>query len=203
MRQSVVLREKPLSFSDYYRINADIEDIVAHFGYGFDVKKCVLPRQIVPQDLVETLQARLERSLYHLTLSSEAARREFFIAPILLEVAFYTHTKIKVEYPLHVSEQLKGTLDYLLQGQNRLLVVEAKNADLQRGLTQLLTELIALDAWIEDEAPILYGAVSMGDIWRFALLERPSKQLWQDIELYRVPADLNDLLQILVGILGD
>ena len=203
MRQSVVLREKPRSFSDYYRINADIEDVVAHFGYGFDVKRCNLPRETVPQGLVDTLQARLEKSLFHLTLSSEAARREFFIAPILLEVAFHTNTKIKVEYPLHVNDQLKGTLDYLLQGKNRLLVVEAKNADLQRGLMQLVTELIALDAWADDTMPMLYGAVSMGDIWRFAVLERPSKQLWQDIELYRVPADLADLLQILVGILGD
>lgn len=45
-----------------------------------------------------------------------------------------------------VNEQLKSTLDYYLQSQDQeLLVIEAKNADMQRGFTQLAVELIAVD----------------------------------------------------------
>ena len=31
--------------------------------------------------------------------------------------------------------------------------------------TQLATELIALDQWVELNDPILYGAITTGDIW--------------------------------------
>ena len=48
-------------------------------------------------------------------------------------------------YFLKVSEQLKGELDYFLRTQTQFLVIEAKNADLQRGFTQLGVELIAVE----------------------------------------------------------
>ena len=41
--------------------------------------------------------------------------------------------------------QLKGSLDYYLYSVGKLLVIEAKNADLAKGFTQLAVELIALD----------------------------------------------------------
>lgn len=41
----------------------------------------------------------------------------------------------------------------------------------------------------------------MGNIWQFGVLHRQSKQVVQDINLYCVPADLEDLLRILVAIL--
>ncbi|MEM9162668.1 MAG: hypothetical protein AAGC54_06310 [Cyanobacteria bacterium P01_F01_bin.4] len=50
-------------------------------------------------------------------------------------------------------------------------------------------------------SPILYGAVTTGDIWKFGLLYREEKRIVQDINLYRVPADLEELLGILVNIL--
>jgi hypothetical protein len=49
--------------------------------------------------------------------------------------------------------------------------------------------------------PVLYGAVTTGDIWKFGKLQRQQRQIEQDINLYRVPADLGELLGILVGIL--
>lgn len=56
---------------------------------------------------------------------------------------------LNVEYPVAVNHQLQGSLDYLLQHQQTLLVIEAKNEDLERGFLQLAIELIALDQWIE------------------------------------------------------
>lgn len=55
---------------------------------------------------------------------------------------------------------------------------------------------------MNDDSPILYGAISLGDIWRFGLLKRQERLVIQDIELYRVPTDLMDLAQILIGILN-
>jgi hypothetical protein len=47
----------------------------------------------------------------------------------------------------------------------------------------------------------LFGAVSVGNIWQFGILHRQTKQVLQDINLFRVPADLEDLLRVLVAIL--
>ncbi|WP_309716584.1 hypothetical protein [Armatimonas sp.] len=51
------------------------------------------------------------------------------------------------------------------------------------------------------EEPVLYGALSAGDIWRFAHLERRTKTITQDVNLFRVSADLAELSRVLVGIL--
>ena len=81
------------------------------------------------------------------------------------------------------------------------MIIEAKNADLARGFTQLAVELIALDQWTTSEEPVLYGAVSTGDVWQFGRFHRKQRRIDQDLNLYRVPADLDDLFQILVGLL--
>lgn len=80
--------------------------------------------------------------------------------------------KRRIEYPISISDRLKGSLDYYLQADNQLLVVKAKNADISRGFTQLSAELIALNQWTSLASPILYGAVTTGDIWKFGLLYR-------------------------------
>ena len=93
----------------------------------------------------------MEESLPHLSLTSEAARREFRIAPVLTDVLHYTQATLNVEYPITVSHQLKGYLDYLVQNQQSFLVIEANNEDLERDFVQLAIELIALDQWIDSE----------------------------------------------------
>ena len=92
-------------------------------------------------------------------------------------------------------------LDYLLQNSGNFLVVEAKDENLQRGFTQLAVELIALDQWQENPNPLVYGAVSIGNVWQFGVLDREMKTITQDINLFRVPADLHTLLQVLTAIL--
>jgi hypothetical protein len=94
---------------------------------------------------IEDLKNRIEESLPRLGLTSEMARREFLIAPVLTDLLHYTQATLNVEYPITVNYQLKGTLDYLLQNQRTVLVIEAKNEDLERGFIQLAIELIALD----------------------------------------------------------
>lgn len=82
------------------------------------------------------------------------------------------------------------------------MVIEAKNADLARGFTQLAVELIAIDQWTASNDPILYGAVSTGDIWQFGLFNRDERRIEQDLNLYRVPTDLEELFRILIAILA-
>lgn len=201
MRQSPLTTQEGLTFTDYFKLNIDIEDVLAHFGYTFSSSELTLPQYMQDVTWYEDLHQRIQASLPYLSLTSEAARREFLIAPILIDLARYNQVKVKVEFPLEVSKQLRGTIDYYIQAKQHFLVIEAKNADLQRGFIQLAAELIALDQWTEENTPTLYGAVSIGNVWQFGKIDRVEKHMTQDLNLYRVPADLHDLLQILLGIL--
>lgn len=197
----IIQSNQSYTFADYFKLNYDTEDILAYFGFSFQPQSLLLPKSERQLERLEDLQQRLQESLPYVSLTSEAARREFLIAPVLIELIHYTQIRLKVEYPLVVNEQLKGTLDYYLQSQNELLVIEAKNADMQRGFTQLAVELIAVDLWSPLSSSKLYGAVSVGNIWQFGILHREPKQIFQDINLYRVPTDVEDLLRILIAIL--
>ncbi len=106
-----------------------------------------------------------------------------------------TGAKIKVEFPLVVDDRLQGTFDYFLRARHNFLVVEAKNADLSRGFTQLAVELVARDRWAEDSPETrLYGAVSVGDIWKFGFLDREEKRVTEDLTTYSVPRELEDVM---------
>jgi hypothetical protein len=200
-RSAIIQPDQSYSFSDYFKLNFAPQDILAYFNAS--LKRCSfnLPRYAGLLDRVSDLKARIEESLPRLSLTSEMARREFLIAPVLTDILHYTQATLNVEYPVAVSNQLKGSLDYLLQNQQTFLVIEAKNEDLERGFVQLAIELIALDQWIESEQPILQGAISTGNIWQFGCFDRQTREVSQDLNLYRVPADLEDLLRILVKIL--
>lgn len=187
------------TFRSYFEMPFEPEDILAEFGYSLKRSPLNLPQSTTELDRLTDLKQRISESLPYVSLTSEAARRELLIAPILMDVIHYTHAQLRIEYPLTVTNQLKGTLDYYLYAAHKLLVIEAKNADLSRGFTQLAVELIALDEWSDSEAATLQGAVSTGDIWQFGLLNREERQITQDLNLYRVPADLEGLLCILVA----
>jgi hypothetical protein len=158
-----------------------------------------LPRKALDRPL-DNLRRELARNRQRIELVNEIARREALIGPLLFEVAEIANQRINVEYSIVVSEHLRGTVDYYIANQN-LLVIEAKQADLVRGFTQLSVELIALDQWTKSKSPILYGAVSNGEDWRFAAFDRANKVIIQDPQRFLVPENLDSLVEILVGIL--
>lgn len=200
-KAAIIQRDRSYTFADYFKLNFAPQDILAYFNVTLQRRSLSLPRYTGTLDRLTDLKNRIEESLPRLSLTTEIARREFLIAPVLMDVLHYTQATLNVEYPIVVNNQLKGSLDYLLQNGQFFLVIEAKNEDLERGFVQLAIELIALDQWIESEQPLLQGAISTGNIWQFGQFDRQSCTVTQDLNLYRVPADLEDLLRILVEIL--
>jgi hypothetical protein len=197
---------KPRTFQDYFKLNLPADEIGALLGYTYRREALNLNavnRQAMVTDAgrVANLIERIQVGLQHVGMSSEMARREFLIAPILLEVIHYTNAKVYVEYSIKASETLQGSLDYLFKTEQHLLVVEAKNGDLQRGFHQLMAELAALDLKKATDALHLYGIVSMGDGWQFGRLDRQTKTIIQDTEFYSVPMNTELLIRIMVGIL--
>ena len=54
----------------------------------------------------------------------------------------------------------------------------------------------------DDKNVLLYGAVTMGDLWRFCVLDRKNKTITKDIDAFLIPADLEKLFAIFFGILN-
>lgn len=200
-RPRILKPDETYTFRRYFDLRFAPADILRELGASLTKAAINFPANTHQITRLADLKARLEEAIARVSLTSEAARREVLIAPILLEVAHITESTINIEYPIEVNQYLKGDLDYYLLSKYNMLVVEAKQADLTRGFTQLAVELIALDAWIESDEPILYGAVTTGDIWQFGSFQRTSRLVTQDLMLYRVPTDLEVLMQIIVGIL--
>lgn len=197
-RTAIIQPDQSYTFADYFKLNFAPQDILAYFGVTLQRRSLKLPQYTGLLDRLANLKTRIEESLPRLSLTSEMARREFLIAPVLTDLLHYTQATLNVEYPITVNHQLKGSLDYLLQNHQTVLVIEAKNEDLERGFVQLATELIALDQWIESDQPLIQGAISTGNIWQFGQFDRQSRAITQDIDLYRVPADVEEVLRILI-----
>jgi hypothetical protein len=202
-RPRIIQPGQSYTFSKYFELPFSPGDILAELGCDYERERLQLPRSLSISYQIPELQRVIERNLRRVKLLSEDARKQAIIAPILLEVCEIAQTQLNIEYPISVSDQLKGNLDYYIDKGKGLLVIEAKQADLSRGFIQLAVELIALDQWINSDTPILYGAVTTGEDWRFATYKRQEKQITEDFKLYRVPEELTELINILVGILSN
>ncbi len=201
MIKSVFKENRRYTFSDYFNLTNPIEEIVGEFGYTFSLEIISLP---VAQNLDEIAVAKLKQTFYtiipKISLTSEIAKRDFLIAPILMEIAKVTASKINVEYPLDIDDKLSGSLDYLIRTKQNLIVIEAKKGDLDKGFNQLAAEMIALDKYEDLQTSTIYGAITIGDVWNFALLHRKTKQIIRDIDSYSIPSDTEKVFGILLGI---
>lgn len=200
-RPRILEPQASYTFSKYFELTFDAEDVFAELGCKFERAALNLPQFSEPIAFKDELYNRLQTALRVTNLMSEIARREALIAPILFAVCGHLEQELKIEYRVEVSHQLKGTLDYYIPSPQNLLVIEAKNADLGRGFTQLGAELIALDQWTQQDTPVIYGAVTTGDNWRFGQFLRAERKILQDTKLYSIPLELEKLLSVLLGII--
>jgi hypothetical protein len=190
--------KKSYTFSKYAEMPFATEDILAEFGVGFRSVALQLP-SFSPISS-SALKAELEENMALVDPTSEIARRESMIFPVLRTVCKFSQTQFKIEYPVRVSNWLRGSFDYFLPFAKNLVVIEAKNADIARGFTQLAVELIALDQWTESDTAIFYGCVTTGDTWKFGTFDRVDRIIHKDINSYLVPGDIDRVLSILFGI---
>lgn len=203
MDKSIFKQGKKYTFSDYFELNNPTEDIINALGYNFsvDILKFPLAENIQGHN-IKQLTDRFYLILPKINLNSEIAKRDFMIAPLLSEVILYAEAKLNIEYSIEVNHLLSGSLDYLIRSRQNMIVIEAKRGDLDRGFNQLAAELIALDLYEKQPTlSTLYGAVSIGDIWRFGILKRKTKMIFKDIHSYRIPEDTEKIFMVLLGII--
>ena len=206
MRENVrkIFREgKKYTFSDYFDMGNPTDEIVAALGYSLRTQQIALPRhQDITQEALERISATYYSLIPKISVNSEIAKREVMIAPVLHAVIQRMNATLNIEYPVDINDKLSGTIDYLFRSSQELIVIEAKKGDLERGFTQLAAEMIAMDLYEEPNGlSRVYGAITIGEVWRFALLERAQKQLIKDIHTFRFPEDLREIFSILTGII--
>jgi hypothetical protein len=137
----------------------------------------------LPASLSDTLTRYLPLAL---NLSTEKARSELVIAPVLVEFKLLHRDRISlfsgVEFTVDEASGLKGRCDYILARSPEQLalsapvcvLVEAKNENIVAGIPQCLAEMVAARQFNEKAAATLgamYGVVTTGVLWRFLKLE--------------------------------
>ena len=135
----------------------------------------------------ELLKAVLKRGIpLAEAISTEKARSEFVLAPILSEVRERLAGRISlfsgVEFNVDPARGLNGECDFLLSRSPlqtvlrapAFAIVEANNLSLSPGLGQCIAEMIAAQLFNEKAGkplPCIWGAVTTGLNWRFLKLE--------------------------------
>ncbi len=203
MPKNIFKEGKKYTFSDYFEMGHPTEEIVTALGYTLASQLLSLPQNHhFDPAVLENLRDSYYALVPKISLNSEIAKRELMIAPVLHAIIKTVEAKLNIEYSIEVDEKLSGTIDYLFYSTKALIVIEAKKGDLERGFNQLAAEMIAIDKYEDANLPArLYGAITIGEVWRFAVLERTSKLLLKDLHIFRFPEDLTDLFSILKGIL--
>ena len=120
-----------------------------------------------------------------LDISTEKARSEFIIAPLLMEVRRQLHYRISlfsgVEFNVDIAQGLHGVCDFLLSLSPLQLaveapvvvVVEAKNENIKQGVIQCMAEMVAVQQFNRERHSTIetvYGAVTTGNLWKFLRL---------------------------------
>jgi hypothetical protein len=138
--------------------------------------------------LKETLEETLDLAS---SISTEKARSELLITPILLEIRrmFPNHISLFSGNTFNVedSKGLTGAFDFLLSASRNqsiitapvLTLVEAKDNDLRIGLGQCVAQMYAAALFNERQSKpgqskpgqTIYGAVSTGTNWKFLKLK--------------------------------
>lgn len=139
---------------------------------------------IAPSDwLQETLKYSLKLALLS---SSEKARSEFIIAPILIELERRNQENLSIfsgeNLDVDGEKGLRGECDFILAKGSASLtmqtpiisLVEAKKSDIKAGLGQCIAQMLGAQRFNqieENEIPVIYGCVTTGEDWQFLSLE--------------------------------
>ncbi len=137
----------------------------------------------LPPGLADTLARYLPLAL---NLTTEKARSELLIAPLLVELKLRHADRLSlfsgIDFTVDAAAGLSGRCDFILARSPQQLaltapacvLVEAKNENIVGGVPQCLAEMVAAQRFnaAEGAAPApVYGAVTTGMLWRFAILD--------------------------------
>ncbi|MEH1802952.1 MAG: hypothetical protein V7L02_16665 [Nostoc sp.] len=170
-----------MAYSDFKLI-----EIIDSFGLVIQ-ESSGLFANVQEQECSDLLSTILKENVdLAVAISSEKARSEMIISPILLEIRRKFNYEISffsgVDFTVDSQRGLNGFCDFILSlSTEQLLVrspvivlVESKNENLRSGLAQCIAEMVAAQLFNErggNQIKAIYGAVTIGTIWQFLRLE--------------------------------
>ena len=143
-------------------------------------------------------------------ISTEKARSEFLIAPILAEVRRLLNKQVSLfsgkDFTVDPERGLQGFCDYIISGSSEQLFIsapvitifESKKEDIIGGLGQCVAAMVAAQCFNQNqdtEVDRIYGAVTTGTNWKFLILEETTVYI-DPIEYYI--QDVDKILGILL-----
>lgn len=117
---------------------------------------------------------------------------------MMLKLMDETKFTLAIEYTVDVSDRLHGVVDYVLRGQRSVVVIEAKEANIDRGFTQLAVEMIVVATRYDEQ--LVYGAVTTGLLWRFGCFD--GSEVTRDTDVHLLPRALPTVAGSIVSLLG-
>ncbi|NJP08306.1 MAG: hypothetical protein HC866_01575 [Leptolyngbyaceae cyanobacterium RU_5_1] len=194
-----------MAYSDFKTIEQAVtilDLIVEDIPHLFSQVPPIEPSERLKETLNETLDLAS-------SISTEKARSELILTPILLEIRRIFDSQIGYfsgnTFNVEESKGLTGACDFILSASANqslvtapiLTVVEAKDNDIRIGLGQCIAQMVAADLFNTrkgQEELVVYGAVSTGTNWKFLMLQ--NKLVKIDLTEYFV-TQLNQILGIL------
>jgi len=143
-----------------------------------------VPETEITQILKDNLTIKVPLAL---AINTEKARSEFIISEILIELKRILNGKISlfsgINLDVDKEKGLNGYCDFIVSQSSEqfflkapvITIVEAKNENIPSGIGQCIAEMIAARLFNERAALSifkLYGAVTIGNIWKFLKYEQ-------------------------------
>jgi hypothetical protein len=187
-----------------YNKYKSITDVLQEFPLTYTEKNFI---QSIPIETDPYFKNRLDFILAEgVVFNSEYAICESIIHPILVELWRKYADKLLLwsHQPLNYDENLSGIPDYMVaQRSSRgkiileqpyLIIVEAKKDNFEEGWGQCLAELVAAQKMNSNQNSRLFGIVSNGKLWEFAVLQQ--MEFIKNVKYY-VLEDLQLLMEAL------
>ncbi|MDZ7962511.1 MAG: hypothetical protein RMY34_32375 [Aulosira sp. DedQUE10] len=199
-----------MAYSDF-----KLADIIDAFGLIIHESSGMFAN-VQEQECSDLLSTILKENVdLAVAISSEKARSEMIISPILLEIRRKFNYEISlfsgVDFTVDSQRGLNGFCDFILSlSSEQLLVrspvivlVESKNENLRSGLAQCIAEMLAAQFFNEknqNQIKSIYGAVTIGTLWQFLKLEENIVSI--DLSEYYIK-DIKKILGILYSAIAE
>lgn len=167
-----------MSFSEF----KNISEVQKIYQIKYQEKLFIKNKEIpLPQSFIDDFKFNKENIDI---FSSEAARSELIISPLLREM-YKKHSQnysFWIQKSIFFDAKLSGTPDYIFSKKSPLgktvletpivIVVEAKKNDFEQGWGQCLAELVASQKINKNSNKSVFGIVTDGNLWQFGQLKK-------------------------------
>jgi hypothetical protein len=145
----------------------------------------------------KTIQ-KIKEILPYVNLTVDSARRQFLIAPLILDLVTHTKAETNFDYSIPPIGESKVVIHYFLESCQTVIIMSAENQDLACGITELHSCLFALDKWLDfNSQNKIFGSTTTGYIWQFSCLNRQTKEIYQDPKEYQLFENIQDIMNTL------